>query len=178
MDCKKVKIMISEYLDERLTEMDRESFEAHIKKCRQCEDEFNAFLDSWETMEKYEVPDVSNDFTPKVIHRIHTIKDEQAKLSLWEKVCRIFSLKNVAVIPAFASIMILAGIAIALLKGHPTGMIDSQGISNSEKVEIVRNLKDEEIIRNLEIYENTELLENLDLLVDLEAVENLEEENK
>ncbi len=178
MDCKMVKNLISEYLDERLPEKDRASFEEHIQNCKSCEDELNAFLDSWEIIEKYDVPEVSCDFSAKVVHRIHSIKEQQDSLSIWEKLCRIFSLQKVAVIPAFASILILVGIAIALLKGQPTGMVDPQGISNRERVEIVRNLKDEEIIKDLEIYENAELLENLDLLVDLEAVENLEEENK
>lgn len=178
MDCKKVKNLVSEYLDERLSDKDKKAFEEHIAGCKSCEDEFNAFLDSWEIMADYDVPEVGSDFTKKVVHLIHTQQAQQKPLSIWEKFRQAFSLQNVAVVPAFASILILAGIAIALLKGHPTGMVDSQGLSNGQKAEIVRNLKDEEIIRDLEIYENADLLENLDLLVDLETVENLEEESK
>lgn len=178
MDCKKVKNLISEYLDERLSEKDKEAFEEHISGCRSCEDELNAFLDSWEAMSDYAAPEAGGDFTPKVVHRINSLIEQQTTPSLWEKICMVFSLKKVALVPAFASLFILAGIAIALLKGHPTGMVDSHGLSNGEKAEVVRNLKDEEIIRDLEIYENADLLENLDLLVDLETVENLEEESK
>ena len=54
--------------------------------------------------------------------------------------------------------------------------VNNEGLSGSQKFEIVRDLKDEDIIRDLEIYENADMLENLDLLVDLEAVENYEAE--
>jgi anti-sigma factor RsiW len=178
MDCKKVKNLISDYLDERLSAKDKKSFEEHISGCKKCEDELNSFLDSWKIMANYDTPEVGSDFTAKVVHRVHSLKEQQTSLSLWEKFCMAFSLQKVPVVPAFVSILILAGIAMALMKGHPTGMIDSPEIRNGEKAEIVRNLKDEEIIKNLEIYENADLLENLDLLVDLEAVENLEEESK
>lgn len=177
MDCKKVKSLFSDYLDDELSEVNRESFEQHLLACKNCDAEFNSLLDSWEILEDYGVPELSDNFTRKLMDKIHQQKDEITSESIFSRIRSIFSFSNFATVPAFASLLILAGIGFALLTRGPSGIIDQNPISNSEKIVVVRNLKDAEIIRDLEIYENAEMLENLDLLVDLETVENLEMEN-
>lgn len=176
MDCKKAKSLFSDYLDETMTGESRELFEQHLRSCKDCDAQFNALLDSWEVLQDYEVPELDSDFTNKVLIEIDQRKNENSSESIFSRILTIFAWKNFAPVPAFASLLIFAGIGYVLLTGGPNGVVDPGTISNPEKVEIVRNLKDEEIIKNLEIYENADMLENLDLLVDLEAVENFETE--
>lgn len=179
MNCQKCKKLISEYLEENLDSSQKQLFEEHISSCRECEKELNEFLDSWDLLGDYSTPDPAEDFTQKVIHKIHerkTIQDT-AQISLWEKFIAAFTLKNVGFLPGMASLMILAALGFALLRGGSTGVKHQPEISNAQKTQIVRNVQDEEIIRNLEIYQNVEMLENLDVLIDLETLEKIEEEN-
>ncbi|MFZ5953036.1 MAG: anti-sigma factor family protein [Candidatus Rifleibacteriota bacterium] len=178
MDCQKCKNLISEYLEENLDSSQKKLFEEHISGCRKCENELNQLLDSWELLDEYSVPELSEDFTLKVTHKVHeqarTNDSEQA--NLWDKIVEALTLKKVAFLPALGSLIILAALGYSLLKGGSVGINQQPEISISQKAQIVRDVKDEEIIRNLEIYQNVEMLENLDVLDDLETLENMEEE--
>ncbi|MBU1109605.1 MAG: zf-HC2 domain-containing protein [Candidatus Riflebacteria bacterium] len=174
MDCKQVKNMFSEYLDGSLAADQREQLEDHLEKCAECRLECDSLLDSWEMLTDYEVPQVGDQFTRQVIEKVHAKSVEFSETGFLTRLLAVFSLRNFSSVPALASLVVLIGIGYFLLSGRPTGLVDKTDFSNGQKIEIVRDLNDEEIIRNLEIYENAEILENLDLLVDMEAVESLE----
>lgn len=177
MICEKMKNQFSEYLDETLSVEQKAAFEQHLSECSNCRKEFDELLDSWEILDEYQVPQISPDFTDAVIQKAEQRQKISEKTkSLFDRFLDTFAIKF-AFVPAFASLLIILGIGYYLITGAPTGIVDKPQISNTQKAEIVRNVQDEEIIRNLEIYENLDMLENLDLLVDLEAVENLEADN-
>lgn len=175
MDCKKAKNLMPEYLDQGLSSEDQKLLDKHLAGCHECRRELEVLRSSWELLSEYKAPVVDNNFTSKVVFRIQQKKDEVSKQTLWQKLIAGITFNRAVAIPAFASLLILLGAGVIYLKTTPAA-IDATGISTSEKIELVRNVKDEEIIRDLEIYENADVLENLDLLMDLEAVETLEEE--
>ncbi len=175
MDCKKAKNLMPEYLDQGLSSEDQKLLDKHLAGCHECRRELEMLRSSWELLSEYNAPVVDDNFTSKVIFRIQQKKDEVSKQTLWQKLIAEITFNRAVAIPAFASLLILLGAGVIYLKTTPAA-IDATGISTSEKIELVRNVKDEEIIRDLEIYENADVLENLDLLMDLEAVETLEEE--
>lgn len=177
MDCKIVKKLFPDYLDGALTEDQRVLLEDHLQKCPVCRAECDSLLDSWEMLADYEVPAVSEQFTRQVLQKVHDKKSALPEGNFLQRLFAVFSLRNFTSVPALASLAVLVGIGYFLLAGRSTGIIEKNGLPASQRFEIVRDLKDEEIIRNLEIYENAEILENLDLLVDLEAVENIEPDN-
>ena len=164
-----------EYLDQGLSSEDQKLLDKHLAGCHECRRELEMLRSSWELLSEYNAPVVDDNFTSKVIFRIQQKKDEVSKQTLWQKLIAEITFNRAVAIPAFASLLILLGAGVIYLKTTPAA-IDATGISTSEKIELVRNVKDEEIIRDLEIYENADVLENLDLLMDLEAVETLEEE--
>ncbi|MEW6712936.1 MAG: zf-HC2 domain-containing protein [Candidatus Riflebacteria bacterium] len=178
MDCQKCKSLISEYLEENLDNSMKQHFEEHIAGCPECEKELNDLLDSWQILDDYMVPKVSENFTQKVTYKIHehSKAHDSTPENLWGKIVEAFTLKNVAFLPALGSLIILAAIGYAILKGGSIGINHQPEISNTQKVQIVRDIKDEDIIRDLEVYQNVEMLENLDVLEDLETLENMEEE--
>ncbi len=175
MDCKKIKNLFSGYLDESLSPEDRELLEKHVSACQECSRELISLKDGWELLSDYQVPVVDDNFTLKVVHRVQQQKLKRQELTLWQRFFSGISCNRALIIPAFASIIILLGAGIIYLRMAPSG-IDATGITVSEKIELVRNLKDEDIIRDLEIYENADVLENVELLMDMEAVESLDEE--
>lgn len=177
MKCNKVKELLVEYLDGSLGEDRRQLVEKHLQECAECQAECDSLLDSWEMLGDYAAPEVCDQFTRQVLQKVHDKKASLSEGSLLARLFAMFSLRNFSAVPALASLAILAGVGYFLLVGRPTGIVEQKKPAGDPRVEVVRNLDDEAIIRDLEIYENAEILENLDLLVDLEAVENLDAEN-
>jgi len=177
MDCKQVKKLLAGYLDGTLDESRRELLENHLQECAECRAEFDSLLDSWEMLADYEVPPVSDQFTRMVMQKVHEKSNALSEEGFLSRLLAVFSWRSFSTIPALASLAVLVGVGYFLLAGNSTRITGNNGSSGNQQFEIIRDLKDDEIIRNLEIYENAEILENLDLLVDMEAVENLEADN-
>lgn len=167
MKCKDVKEQLIEYLDDSLDDARRRDVEEHLLSCEDCLKEHDELLASCKMLADYQAPVVNDQFTRQVLQKVHDQKQIPAVSGVFERLVAWFSLKS---LPALASLAILVGLGYFIFVGNPV----KNGLSGPKQVKIVRDLADEEIIRNLEIYENADLLENLDLLVDLEAVENYE----
>ncbi|OGK09071.1 MAG: hypothetical protein A2W80_08815 [Candidatus Riflebacteria bacterium GWC2_50_8] len=174
MKCKITKELLLEYLDGNLSKDQHEMVDKHLQECAECQAECDSLRDSWEMLGDYDAPEISDQFTRQVLQKVHEKKGSVSEGSLLSRLLALLSPRNFSTMPALASLAILAGVGYFLLAGRPTGIVEQKKPAGGQRVEIVRNLDDEAIIRDLEIYENAEILENLDLLVDLEAVENFD----
>ena len=172
MKCNEVKELLIEYLDESLDANRRQAVEEHLCACAGCREECDNLLASCALLADYQAPAVSDQFTRQVLQKVHERSQEQPAAGLFDRLVAFISFRS---LPALASLALLAGLGYFVL-GNRAVDVNNEGLSGSQKFEIVRDLKDEDIIRDLEIYENADMLENLDLLVDLEAVENYEAE--
>jgi hypothetical protein len=176
MDCQKIKDLTLDYLDNELSPESRKAFEDHLEGCEACLKEVEELSASWEMLESFEVAPVSKSFEAEVLDKVNQLSNKDEK-SLIDRLLQIFAFNNFATVPALASILVLLVLGVMIYRNGPSGIVDPE-IKPTDKIKIVRNLKDEEIIRNLHIYEEAGILENLDLLVDMEVAENLELEEK
>lgn len=172
MKCNEVKELLIEYLDESLDARRRQAVDEHLCDCNSCRKERDGLLSACEMMADYQAPVVSDQFTRQVLQKVHERSQKQQATGLFDRLVAFMSFRS---LPALASLALLAGLGYFILSNRSVN-VNNEGFSGTQKFEIVRDLKDEDIIRDLEIYENADMLENLDLLVDLEAVENYEAE--
>lgn len=172
MKCNEVKELLIEYLDESLDAGRRQAVEEHLRGCAGCRKECDGMVAACEMLADYQAPAVSDQFTRQVLQKVHDRSQVRPAAGLFDRLIAFVSFRS---LPALASLALLAGLGYFIL-GNRSVDVNNEGFSGSQKFEIVRDLKDEDIIRDLEIYENADMLENLDLLVDLEAVENYEAE--
>jgi len=185
MPCRNVQALLSRLLDNDLPEEVRLAVEAHLRRCPACRRDHELLVASWELLGTYEAPQVSDGFTASLMQRVRAER-APGEVPLQDPRPRLRQRRRRLVWAMAAAVLAAAGIGavwgwINVQRGTTTTIAaktDTRTVATTTPPPAprvaVRQVTDDEVIRDLEIYENLELLRKLDLLSDLEVVEKLD----
>jgi anti-sigma factor RsiW len=172
MNCGNVRKRLIDFLDQKLAEGDRILVGAHLIHCENCRNEKALLEKTWAALEGFPSPEVSADFTPRLMARI---REESQKTGFPGLVPGAIAIGLAAaaglLIWYFAPHAPQPAKSPAFVQGTPRPQIAAP----QEKIPTPQiSPEDEEIIRDLAAYENADLLQNYVMLSDFEMIQNLD----
>lgn len=189
-ECRTVRALLSRLLDDDLPDEVRLAVEAHLKDCAVCRRERELLVASWELLGSYEAPQVSDGFTASLMQRVRServpgeipledpwARDPRPRLRqrrrrlAWAMAAAILAAAGIGAI--WGWIKVQRGTGATIAAKTDTRTVATTTPPPAPRV-AVRQVTDDEVIRDLEIYENLELLRKLELLSDFEVVEKLD----
>jgi len=182
-ECRNVRALLSRLLDNDLPDEVRLAVEAHLRRCAACRREHELLVASWELLDSYEAPQVSDGFTASLMQRVRSersdpwARDPRPRLRqrrrrlAWAMAAAVLAAAGIGAV--WGWIKVQRGTGATIAAKADTRTVATTSPPPAPRV-AVRQVTDEELIRDLEIYENLELLRKLELLSDLDVVEKLD----
>ena len=185
MDCQEIKELLVPYLESDLSANEKAIVEAHLRTCGACQKEKMLLEKSWGLLEGVKVPQVSPDFTDKLMAKIHTQGQERPSVTVQSTAASVkvvFWILGIAIV----YVCLLCGVYL-YVQNKPAPEVQTVPVPIKENVseEVVvqpveikkviprSTVNDDEIIRHLDVYENIELYKNFNVLKNYELIENL-----
>lgn len=146
MDCKKIRQMFSDYIDEMLEDKKQETFKGHIASCERCRKDLAEYQVSWKMLDAGEPIEPSPDYVSQFWTELSrkpsgykVILDWIRNILLPRRMVYKFVLVSATLIAVYISVF--------------------NYVDNSKMRTLLINMSDEE----LEMIENFDLIANLDL---------------
>ncbi len=171
MNCDEAKQLISAYLEDNLSDKQREAVSMHIKRCVGCQKQFEADKKVWETLLLWD----GIEPTPGYISRFWS------RLSLsetWYE--RIFRrIEYILGIPYRVKLVSLPVVAFIIIVIGIASLYSYRYRANNDILisQLSKEGVDIDMIENIDLVENYDLIAHLDLLEDMDILEKLDFSN-
>ena len=157
MQCHEIQTQLAAYANGDLDSAQSEIIQAHIEQCPECKAELIKHQKTWEALDLIEPPQVSDNFTSKLMDRLAC--EQTAHKPGRSRVKRYGWKVAVAVAASFLLVTIL---------NHNDPNVDPVTPDPPENY-------NPKIISNLDLYQNRDLLENLDFYLVLDTLVKIDE---
>ncbi len=164
MNCRKIKELISVYLDGELGGQEQRLLKSHLATCRQCREEVEAIEKAWNMLGEVEKIDPDPNYIARFWTRVETQMPWYKKIlpNIRENMFR----RRLVPALAMACVLILVGVVtIRHISYFPEA--DSMVAKLSEV--------DLDLVESFDIIENFEIIQEIDFLSDFEIIESVDQ---
>lgn len=158
MKCENDKEQITRWINNEMTEAERNAFELHLTTCAECSQELKAEQHIWNMMGEVPAPQVSTDIPVRFQAMLEEYKEslEEKKNpigSLIEKLRQLWTLQPGMQL-AYTIVLIIVGLGFGML-------INQQGSGKQEMAELALQMKDMKKMVMLSLLENPSASERI-----------------
>lgn len=162
MECKKVRIFLSDYLEDDLEPAEKESVGAHLGVCEGCRQHAELLKKSWEFLGHLETIQPSEGYISRFWTRI---SQEVPWHEKWLVSLRgLLNFRKLS--PAYTSALVLLIIGLFSVWTFYQAKDSEFALANLSDSDI-------EMIEYIELAENIDIIDELDILVDFDIIENV-----
>lgn len=164
MNTTEFKKLIPLYLEDMLSDSQKEAFEAYLSRSKAAKDEFALYEKSWEFLGEWE------DVEPQPNYMSRFWTELSVRTSWYEKIyvsIRENLLDRSMVAPAFVTACLVLVMGVLSLHNY-------RQIQKSDQILANMSVDELEVVENIDLVKDYDIIEDIDFLADLEIIENIE----